>query len=228
MISVHRNPARIVFACTLLLALFVVARAGAAEDSVVSFRKVFKGSVPEFVEIRIGHSGKCTYDIRQLSETPAPEEFDVTQALREKIFSLAAELNNFKDQDIDVHRKIANLGEKTLRYEKDGQFNETKFNYTLNNAGSQLMQIFEGLARQQDHLQTLRRTLRYDRLGVNDALVNLQEDFDNKLLPEPEVLLPVLEQIGNDSRVVEIARTRARAIAAKIRGVKVPAGNTEH
>ena len=219
-ISMRRNSAKTVFACSLLLALFAAPRATAAGDAVVSFRKVFKGSVPEFVEIRIGQSGKCTYDIRQLNETAAPEEFDVTQVLRTKIFSLAGELNNFKDQDIDVHRKIANLGEKTLRYEKDGQFSETKFNYTLNNAGGQLMQIFEGLARQQDHLQTLRRTMKYDRLGVNDALVNLQEDFDNKLLPEPEVLLPILEQIGNDSRIVEIARTRARAIAAKIRGAK--------
>jgi hypothetical protein len=218
--SMRRNASKITFACCLLLALFMVARASAAGEAVVSFRKVFKGSVPEFVEIRIGQSGKCTYDIRQLNEAAAPEEFDVTQALREKIFSLAAELNNFKDQDLDVHRKIANLGEKTLRYEKDGQFTETKFNYTLNNTGAQLMQLFEGLTRQQDHLQTLRRTMRYDRLGVNDALVNLQEDFDNKLLPEPEVLLPVLEQIGNDSRIVEIARSRARAIAAKIRGAK--------
>jgi hypothetical protein len=219
-VSMRRNSAKTILAGGFLLVLLMVARASAAGEAVVSFRKIFKGSVPEFVEIRIGQSGKCTYDIRQLNETAAPEEFDVTQALREKIFSLAAELNNFKDQDIDVHRKIANLGEKTLRYEKDGQSSETKFNYTLNNAGGQLMQLFEGFTRQQDHLQTLRRTMRYDRLGVNDALVNLQEDFDNKLLPEPEVLLPILEQIGNDSRIVEIARSRARAIAAKIRGAK--------
>lgn len=220
MISLRPHPAKFIFACAAVLALFVVAGATAAPDAVVSFRKIFKGSVPEFVEIRIAQSGKCTYDIRQLSETSAPEEFDVSHPLRDKIFSLAADLNYFKNQDLDVHRKIANLGEKTLRYEKDGQFTETKFNYTLNNAGAQLVQIFEGLSRQQDHLQTLRRVMRYDRLGVNDALVNLQEDYDNKLLPEPEVLLPVLEQIGNDSRIVEIARTRARAIAAKIRGAK--------
>jgi hypothetical protein len=220
MISMRRNSAKIIILCFFLLALFAAAHAIAAGDAVVSFRKVFKGSVPEFAEIRIGRTGECTFDIRQLSETPAPEEFDVTQALREKIFSLAAELSNFKDQDLDVHRKIANLGEKTLRYEKDGQANQTVFNYTLNNAGSQLMQIFEGLIRQQDHMQTLRRTLKYDRLGVNNALNFLQEDFDNKLLPEPEVLLPVLEQIANDSRIVEIARSRARAIAAKIRGAK--------
>jgi hypothetical protein len=209
-----------IFACGIFLAVFAAARAGAAGGAIISWRKIFKGSVPEFVEIRIAQSGKCTYDIRQLNETAEPQDFDVTQALREKIFSLAAELNNFKDQDLDVHRKIANLGEKTLRYEKDGQSSETKFNYTLNNAGGQLMQLFEGLTRQQDHLQTLKRTLRYDRLGVNDALVNLQEDFDNKMLPEPEVLLPILEQIGNDSRVVEIARSRARAMAARIRGAK--------
>lgn len=220
MISLRRNPARILSICGLLLALFAASRVRAAGDAVISFQKVFKGSVPEFVEIRISQSGKCTFDIRQLAETSAPEEFDVSRALRDKIFSLAADLNYFKDQDLDVHRKIANLGEKTFRYEKDGQSSETKFNYTLNNAGSQLVQIFEGLTRQQDHLQTLRRTLKYDRLGVNDALMNLQEDFDNKLLPEPEVLLPVLEQIGNDTRVVEIARTRARAIAQKIRGGK--------
>ncbi len=220
MISLRQNSSKIISVCGILLALSAVARLRAAGDAVVSFQKIFKGSVPEFVEIRIAQSGKCTYDIRQLSETSVPEEFEVSRPLRDKIFSLAAELNYFKDQDLDTHRKIANLGEKTLRYEKDGQSSETKFNYTVNNEGAQLVQIFEGLARQQDHLQTLRRTLKYDRLGVNDALMNLQEDFDNKLLPEPEVLLPVLEQIGNDSRVVEIARTRARAIAARIRGAK--------
>jgi hypothetical protein len=220
MISMHRKTAKLICACAFFLALFTAAHAVAAGDAIISFRKVFKGSVPEFAEIRIAQSGKCTYDIRQLNEEASPEQFEVTQALREKIFSLAAELSYFKDQDLDVHRKIANLGEKTLRYEKDGLSNATVFNYTLNNAGSQLVQIFEGLIRQQDHLQTLRRTLKYDRLGVNDALNYLQEDFDNKLLPEPEVLLPVLEQIANDSRIVEIARSRARAIAAKIRGAK--------
>jgi hypothetical protein len=220
MIPMRRNPAKVICACALLFVLFTAAHAVAAGDAVISFRKIFKGSVPEFAEIRVAQSGKCTFDIRQLSETAAPEEFDVTQTLRAKIFSLAAELSYFKDQDLDVHRKIANLGEKTLRYEKDSMANQTVFNYTLNNAGSQLVQIFEGLIRQQDHLQTLRRTLKYDRLGVNDALNFLQEDFDNKMLPEPEVLLPVLEQIANDSRIVEIARSRARAIAAKIRGAK--------
>ena len=214
--TISRHSFIPIVACMLLAAT----KLGAAGDAVITYDKVFKGSVPESVEIKVSEPGKCTFDIRQLSEDPAPESFEVGQVVRDKIFSLAGELGNFRNLDLDVHRRIANLGEKTFRYEKDGEVHEVKFNYTVNNAASQLLQIFEGLARQQDHLQTLQRRLKYDHLGVNDALVDLEADIDNKALPEPERLLPVLEQIGNDTHIMEMARTRARAIAAKIRDGK--------
>ena len=196
------------------------AAAAAPGDGVITFRKVFKGSVPEFEEVKVSESGKCTFDIRQLAEDADVRAFEVGQVLRTKIFSLAEQLSYFKNADLDIHRKIANLGAKTFRWEKDGEWHETVFNYTLNPAGSQLVEIFEGLVRQQDHMLTLERRLRYDRLGVNEALLELKADYDNKLLPEPERLLPVLEQIANDARIVEIARQRARALTTKIRGAK--------
>ena len=212
---------RIVIAVGLVLATSLAAfPAIAAGDAVITYRKVFKGSVPESVEITIGESGKCTFDIRQLAEDPKPQEFDVGQPIREKIFSLAKELNNFRNLDLDTHRKIANLGAKTFRYEKDGVANEVTYNYTVNTPASQLQQIFEGLSYQQDHMQTLQRTLKYDRLGLYDALGYLETDLDNGVIPEPEHLLPVLEQIANDTHVIEIARSRARAITARIRNAK--------
>ena len=79
------------------------------------------------------------------------------------------------------------------------------------------MQIFEGLARQQSDLTLLARNVKYDRLGVNDALMQFESDMDHRLLPEPERFLAVLDQIAADSHFVEIARTRARAIAENIR-----------
>jgi hypothetical protein len=206
--------------CLAFLAFTSTLPAYAAGDAVISYRKVFKGSVPESVEITISESGKCTYDIRQLAEDPKAQEFEVGQPIRDKIFSLAKELNYFRDQDLDIHRKIANLGAKTFRYEKDGVGNETTYNYTLNTPATQLQQIFEGLSYQQDHMQTLQRTLKYDRLGLYDALGYLQADLENGVIPEPEHLLPVLEQIANDSHVIEIARSRARAITTKIRNAK--------
>jgi hypothetical protein len=79
------------------------------------------------------------------------------------------------------------------------------------------MQIFEGLARQQGDLMLLQRNAKYDRLGVNDALLQFESDMDHRLLPEPERMLPVLDQIAGDSHFVEIARSRARALAERIR-----------
>jgi hypothetical protein len=183
-----------------------------------TYRRVFKSSVPEFIEIRIQeNSNVSTYEIRQLDEDPGASAFDVGPALRSKIFQLVSELHYFKGLDLDVHRKIANLGEKTFRWDAGSESSEVKFNYTLNTSATQLLQICEGLARQQELIELLQRRIKYDRLGVNDALLQFENDLNKGVLPEPEHVLPLLEQIANDSRFVEIARQRSRALAERLR-----------
>ena len=189
-----------------------------AESAKLTFRRVFKSSSPEFIEIVVPEDGHlATYDIRQLDEDPSASQFEISGGLRARMFDLAAQLNHFQGQDLDVHRKIANLGEKTFRWEKGASAHEVKFNYTLNSAASQLLQIFEGLARQQEHVMLLTRRMRYDRLGINDALLQFETDLNHKLLPEPQCALPMLDEIGNDARFVDIARQRARTLAERIR-----------
>jgi hypothetical protein len=208
---------------TLLAMLLVClgnAPLSAAQSAKITFRRVFPASTPEFIEITVREdSDDATYEIRQLEEDPASTPFQVSATLRAKIFGYAAELHHFQGQDLDVHRKIANLGEKTFRWEQGKQKFETKFNYTLNSAATQLLQIFEGLARQQEHFVLLSRRMKYDRLGVNDGLLQLESDFNRGLLPEPGHLVPLLDQIAGDSRVVEIARQRARSLADRARRV---------
>jgi hypothetical protein len=185
------------------------------------YRRVFKSSVPEFIEISVQENmDTATYEIRQLDEDPGTLPFEVSAGLRAKMFELAAELRHFQGLDLDVHRKIANLGDKTFHWEKGSESHEVKFNYTLNSAANQLMQIFEGLARQQGHVILITRRSKYDRLGINDALLQLDSDFSHNLLPEPQRLLPLLDQIADDSHFVEIARQRSRALAERIRHLK--------
>lgn len=184
----------------------------------LSYRRIFKSSSPEFIEIVVrDDSDGATFEIRQLDEEPGASPFEVSAPLREKMFELAAQLKYFQGQDLDVHRRIANLGEKTFRWEKGTESHETKFNYTLNSAASQLMQIFEGLARQQELVALLERRMKYDRLGINDALLQFETDLNHKLLPEPQRALPTLDQIAGDSRFVQVGRQRARALAERIR-----------
>jgi hypothetical protein len=182
------------------------------------FRRVFKESTPEFIEIVVGQdTDKATYEIRQLEEDPEKVPFEVGASLRAKMFDLASQMNHFQNQDLDVHRKIANLGEKTFRWEQGAEAHEVKFNYTLNAAASQLLQIFEGLARQEELVELLERRMKYDRLGINDALLQFETDLNRNMLPEPQRALTVLDQISGNSQFVEIARQRARTLAERIR-----------
>jgi len=186
-------------------------------EATITYRRVFKSSTPEFIEIKISEQGKCTFDIRQLDEDADPQAFEVGPEVQKKIFELASDLKFFAGQNLDIQKKIANLGQKTFRYENGSEVHETSFNYTMNASATQLMQIFEGLAKQQMDLTLLQRRAQFDRLGVNDALLQFENDMDHRLLPEPERLLPVLDQIAADPHFVEIARSRARALAERIR-----------
>lgn len=200
-------------AAVLITPQFLRAAGGAA----ITYQRVFKGSNPEFIEIRVGEDGSATYDIRQLSEAPDPEPFQVGEAVRARIFELGDQLHDFNGVDLDVHRKIADLGQKTFRYEKGSEVHEVKYNYTLNHPATQLALIFEGLFQQQRDLTILEQRLKYDRLGVNDALHQFEDDLSQRTLPEPERLLPVLDRIAAEPRVVEVARQLARALAERIR-----------
>lgn len=201
----------------LALACCPLAAAAPASGTTITFRKVFKTSYPEFVEIKVSDSGAGTYDIRQLSDDANPQPMKIDPALVQKIFDLAARLHNFDGIDLEMHRRIANLGEKTFRYDRGSESHSVSFNYTLDRSAGELLDIFEGLSRQQTDLSDLVRTMRYDRLGVNDVLLQIQKDYDHKLLPEPQQLLTSLDQLAADTHFINIARERARNLAARIR-----------
>src|ERR1700675_3671393 len=102
------------------------------ESAKLTFRRIFKSSSPEFIEIVVPEDGRpATYEIRQLDEDPGASPFELSAGLRARMFDLAEKLNRFQGQDLDVHRKIANLGEKTFIWEKGKEVHEVKFNYTL-------------------------------------------------------------------------------------------------
>lgn len=208
-----------------LAALFATATVVSADEGAptgsgptITYRKVFKSSYPEFMEIKVTPGGACTADIRSLDDDPSPQEFQINAALAGKIFSLAQQLHNFNGVDLDMHRRIANLGQKTFEYENGTEKHDVTFNYTLDDTASQLEDLMEGLAREQMDFSDLQRTMRYDRLGVNDVLMRVEADYSGKLLPEPQRLLPLLDQIAADDKFIDLARQKARTLAGKIRG----------
>src|SRR5580700_10476705 len=152
----------------LLVPLALSAAPSPDGGATITYQRIFKDSKPEFIEIKVGDDGHASYDIRQLAEDADPQPLEMGQAIRERIFQLADHLHNFENVDLDVHKRMAQLGQKTLRYEKGATVHEAKFNYTLNHDADQLETIFEGLAQQQEDSLKLDQKLQYDHLGVND------------------------------------------------------------
>src|SRR5258708_19577649 len=98
--------------CVLLLcaAPFSVAAPASPVGNWFTYRRVFKSSVPEFIEIRIQeNSTAATYEIRQLDEDGGATPFKIGPPLPTKIFQLISDLPHFKVLHLNVHRKTPNL-----------------------------------------------------------------------------------------------------------------------
>ncbi|MDE3135750.1 MAG: hypothetical protein KGL59_04205 [Acidobacteriota bacterium] len=195
-----------------------VAASAASEPTgaTITFQKIFKQSTPEFVRIKVNRNGESTYDIRQLDDEPSPESFAISPALAGKIFALAADLQDFNGVELEVRRRVANLGEKTFSYEKGGVTNKVSFNFTTNESANKLLSIFEGLSLEDQYADQLRRSMRFDPLGLNDVLIRLERDLGSDMLPDPQALVPILNQIASNSKYLDIARDRARVIVASL------------
>jgi hypothetical protein len=189
---------------------------GSHDGATITFRKIFKTSYPEFVELKVNQSGEGSLDARQLDEDPNPQSFTIGAPVVQKIFDLTEKLHDFQGIDLEVHRRLANLGEKTFHYQKGSEAHEVTFNYTIDASANQLLGLFDGLTRQESELADLKRTMRYDHLGVNDVLIQMEADYNSKLLPEPERFLPTLDQLAGDEKFIDIARQRARTLSGRI------------
>jgi hypothetical protein len=63
----------------------------------------------------------------------------------------------------------------------------------------------------------LRRALKHDRLGVNDAVLRIMAAWNDKRLVEQDDFLPLLDQVANNEVYIHMARERAARIADAIR-----------
>jgi len=198
----------------LLLTAVVATAAGAEDVPRISFSKSFPGSVPAFFAITVDRSGATTYNE---SEDPVnAEKIQMEAGAVTEMFELAERLEHFK-KPLESGFKVANMGQKTLRWEAGGERSETKFNYSASEDAKLLSDRFERIAESTRTLLELRRAAKHDRLGVNAVVVKIQSLWDNKRLVGTAQFLPLLDQVAKDEAYIHMARERAAQIADAIR-----------
>lgn len=197
---------------TLLVALLCASAFADAPRLV--YTKDFKGSVPAWVNISVERTGDAVY--KEAPNDEYPIKFKLRPSEIEQIFGLVEKLDRLS-RPLESNLKVAYMGLKTFRFEDGAHKSEVKFNYSLDEDAKVLADWFERMVESAQYLIQLERAVKYDKLGVNDALLRLQISYERKRLVGVEQYLPLLDRVVKNDSYLHMARERAAVIADGIR-----------
>ncbi len=197
----------------LWLAAATAGLAFAAGVPQVSFTKVFPGSDPAYMAITVGKDGAVTY---REAKDEDPETFQLEPEFVQAIFDLADKLGHFK-RPLESGLKVAKTGDKTFRWEDGADASEVKFNYSTDQNARLLQDWFERISESERAMMLLRRAIRFDRLGVNDAVLRVDAAFEQKRLVGRAQFLPLLDRVSKNQAFINMARERATRLADALR-----------
>lgn len=187
--------------------LFCVACAVAAQTPALTFTKVFPGSQPPYVSVTVTKPGALEYKEAANDENPVKAQLDESSSAH--LFDLAQKLDFFQNP-LESGLKVANTGKKTFRYnDGNGKNSEAVFNYSTNVVAQQLLEKFEQIAETERAYIQLERTVRFDKLGVNDALAEIESLWLRKQLAAPLQFVPLLNRVAAHDSYMHLARERA-------------------
>ena len=110
----------------------------------------------------------------------------------------------------ETHNKgIAKTGLKTLRYAGAGREGTCMYNYSDDDRVNDATGAFEAIAQTMQYGERLASKLRFDRLGLDAELDGLQGAVSEGRALEVGNILPVLQAISDDERVMERVRRKA-------------------
>ncbi|HEY2499735.1 MAG TPA: hypothetical protein VGK24_21960 [Candidatus Angelobacter sp.] len=142
-------------------------------------------------------------------------EFTMSAANRNKIFRLAQQANYFNGDFAFKKHTVASSGKKTLTYADEARHFETTYDYSENKAIEEITNLFQGISNTIEHGRKLQFLHRFDKLGLEAELKDMESAMEGHNLRELQVIAPTLESIAKDAAVLNIARQRAKRLLAK-------------
>lgn len=191
------------------LLLLVISACALLADGVprLTYTKAFPGSKPAFVRLALQKTGAIEYSETPNDDQPVRASMQPDQAAA--MFNLAAQLGNFKSP-LESGLKVANTGKKIFRYaDGKGGSSEATFNYSTNPIAQQLLEKFEEIAASERAYLDLDRTVHFDKLGVNDALAEIESLWLRKQLAAPSQFITLLTRVATHGSFMHLARDRA-------------------
>jgi len=208
------------FALTFLLASFVLFSpfSHAADLASVSFSLDFPNSSPEHYTISVQSDGRAHYESsgRISNDSDARDDyqsdFTFSDAARTQIFDLAKAAHYFSGKVDSGNKKLAFTGAKKLVYSDGQRTSSADYNFSPNASVQQLTSLFQNVSATLEYGRRLSYDHRYQKLALDDELKHMEEQARRGDLAELQAVQPILQQIYEDSSVLNIVRARALRI----------------
>jgi hypothetical protein len=190
----------------------------AADAATITFSLDFPSSDPEHYTISVQSEGKAHYECRGRI-SPASDEtenyttdFTFTEATRSRIFDLAAQAHYFSGKIDTGNKKLAFTGAKKLSYKDAQRESSADYNYSPVPAVQQLTTLFQGVASTMEFGRRLAHYHQYQKLALDDELKRMETQARSGQLSELPAVKPILQEIYDDTSVINVVRARAQRI----------------
>jgi len=183
----------------------------------VTFTLDFPRSNPAHYSIAVDSTGHALYEcsgtVAEGSEEEAYQtEFRVSAGNRERIFALARQAQYFAGEVDSGKGKLAFTGTKTLGYQDGQRSNTARYNYSSLATVQQLTELFQRVGGTLDYGRRLTYYHRYQKLALDDELKRMETQARNSELSEIQGVAPVLQEIVEDTSVINVVRARAKEL----------------
>ncbi len=188
------------------------------DSAVVRFSLDWDRGIPwTSYTISVQSDGKAHFDGVPSAEQPAAadrfqQDFTMSSANLQKIFELTHRLNNFEGDFESRKRGIAATGEKKLQYTSGPIQHTAEFNWSQNQDVQELTRLFQAMATTMAIGAKLNYQYRFDKLGMDEQLKDLEDLQQQHAVEEVGALEPILRRIASDSALMHISRQTAQKL----------------
>jgi hypothetical protein len=188
----------------------------------ITFDRVWEAYKPQNVTITVQSTGSARYVSRNPFTPPEPGadpdytlDFTLSSRSQQKLFREAREANYFNGDFSFKKHVVASTGKKTLTYSDPVRHFSTTYDYSDNKAIEEITNLFSGISNTIEHGRKLAYLHRFDKLGLEDELKAMEDAAESHNLAEVQIIAPTLKSIQDDTKVLNIARQRAKRLLAK-------------
>jgi len=118
----------------------------------------------------------------------------------------------------ESNRNVADLGTKKLSLQGPMGLREAEFNFSTRREVKRLVVFFDNLIMQELLVLDIDIALQFDRLAIPKKLDQIEKQLRAKRVTDVKRLIPVLERIESDRRLVNFAREIAARLRREIEG----------